>query len=146
MAVEGEPDELDGLFARLEPASTPDDFVARVMARARSGEVARWAQWQRAAFAVLYLGALLGLAVLSYLTGNELTHSQTRDVIALALHDLSAVKDTPGLYFAALGDAIPWALVAAVVLDVAVLAAATHLLLKATGQAPSGRGRSSVGA
>ena len=87
---------------------------------------------------------LVGLAVLAYLTGSELEHSQARELITLALQDLSAVKDSPGVYLSAIRDAIPWALVAAVLADAAVLGVATHLLLKVAGSRPRERDRAAA--
>jgi predicted anti-sigma-YlaC factor YlaD len=134
-----ERDEIDALLARLEQAEPPGDFVARVMARARQGEVARWAAWQRAAFGVLYALALIGLGVLAYLTGVELGHSHARELISVALQDLSAVKDSPGIYLTAIEEAMPWRVLLATIGDLALLAVATRLVVRVATPPAGGR-------
>ncbi|HZU77358.1 MAG TPA: hypothetical protein VFA70_11380 [Dehalococcoidia bacterium] len=125
-----EHDALDALFARLEQVEPPEDFVARVMARAQQGRVARWAPWQRAAFGMVYLAAFVGLGVLAYLTGSALEHSHARELITIALQDLAAVKQAPGIYLTAIAEAMPWPHLLALALDLIVLLVATRLLLK----------------
>lgn len=130
MSQPDERDQIDALFARLESIDPGDAFVARVMARARAGEVARWPRWQRVTFSVLYLVALLTLGLLAYLTGVELERSQARELIQLAFNDLSGFRDSPGIYLSAISDALPWLHVIGVVADIAALAIATRLVLK----------------
>ena len=130
MRDEEQRDDLDALFARLELVDAPDDFVARVMSRARQGQVARWPLWQRFCFGALYVVALIALVGLAYATGSALERSHARELIALALQDLSAVKSAPDIYLSAIADALPWRHLLAVVADLAVLAVATRLLLK----------------
>lgn len=124
-------DDVDRLFAHLERVEPPADLVARVMERARRREAARWPLWQQLLFGAFYLAALVVLAVLAYLTGGELEHAHLRDLISLAVHDVSLVTDSPGVYLAALRDAIPWVHVLAVIADAVVLAVATRLVLRA---------------
>ncbi|HLZ70126.1 MAG TPA: hypothetical protein VKV26_09505 [Dehalococcoidia bacterium] len=137
MSDDDERDPIDRLYARLEGAEPPADFVARVMARARQGEVARWQRWQRALFATGYVAALIALAVLAFLTGIELERSGLRALLSMALHDISVVTDSPGIYFAAVRDAVPWLHLIGVAADLALLALATRLLLKVSGSAPA---------
>jgi len=124
-------DDIDRVFAYLEGADPPADFVERVMMRARQSEAARWRPWQQALFAALYVAALAALAMLAYLTGGELENAHLRDLISLAVHDMSLVSDSPGVYLSAIRDAIPWVHVLAVVGDTALLFAATRLVLRA---------------
>jgi hypothetical protein len=141
MLSDDERDPIDRLYERLTPVEPPDDFVARVMARARQGEIARWPRWQRLLFGSGYLAALLVLAVLAFLTGLELERSGLRDLLSLAVHDFSAVRASPSTYVAALRDAVPWLHLSAIAGDLALLAGATYLMLKVSGSeaAPSGR-------
>ncbi len=136
MSSDAERDPIDLLYERLEHVEPPPDFVARVVARARQGEVARWSRWQRLLFGAGYVAALILLAVLAFLTGIELERSGMRDLISLAVHDISAVTQSPGIYFAALRDAVPWLHVAGVVADLALLAVATRLVLKVASPVP----------
>jgi len=125
-------DDVDRLYAHLESVEPPADFVARVMARARQSDAVRWPRWQQAGFGVLYVVALAALAVLAYLMGRELEHAGLRDLLSLAVHDLTLVTDSPGVYLAALRDAIPWLHLLAVTLDVLLLAISTRLVLRVT--------------
>lgn len=137
MNTDDERDQIDRLYERLVPVEPPADFVARVMARARQGEVARWARWQRVLFGCGYVAALAVLAVLAFLTGLELERSGMRDLLSLAIHDFSAVTASPSTYFAALRDAVPWLHLLAVAGDLALLAAATGLVLKVSSSEPA---------
>src|SRR5579885_767622 len=130
MDMDEERDPIDRMYERLAPVEPPADFVARVMARAREGEVARWARWQRLLFGCGYVAALVVLAVLAFLTGLELERSGLRDLLALAVHDFSAVSASPSIYFAAVRDAVPWRHLFAVAADLVLLAVATRLVLK----------------
>ncbi|HEY7294739.1 MAG TPA: hypothetical protein VH916_06840, partial [Dehalococcoidia bacterium] len=89
-----ERDPIDRLYERLESVEPPSDFVARVMARTRQREVARWSRWQRVLFGAGYVAALILLAVLAFLTGTELERSGMRDLIVLAVQDISAVTES----------------------------------------------------
>src|SRR5579883_1714482 len=135
--MDEERDAIDRLYERLAPVEPPANFVARVMARAREGEVARWARWQRLLFGCGYVAALLVLAVLAFLTGLELERSGLRDLLSLAIHDFSAVRASPSIYFAAIRDAVPWLHLLAVTADLALLALATRLVLKASTPQPA---------
>jgi hypothetical protein len=134
---------MDRLFAHLESVEPGDDFVARVMARARQGEVARWRPWQRTAFGIGYCAALAVLAVLAFLTGVQLERAGLRDLLSLGVHDLSTIMDAPGVYLSALRDTVPWLNVVAVIADLLVLVVATRLVLRVSavgGTSPSAAG------
>lgn len=130
MNADEERDPIDRLYERLAPLEPPADFLARVMARARQGEAARWSSWQRLLFGGGYVAALAALAVLAFLTGLQLERSGMRDLLALAIHDSSAVRASPSTYFAALRDAVPWLHLLAVAGDLVLLTLATRLVLK----------------
>jgi len=135
-----ERDQIDRLYARLDSFEPPDDFLQRVLVRAREGEVARWAVWQRVAFGILYVVALVGLAVLAFMTGSAMENAHARELITIALQDLSSVKDSPGIYLSAIADALPWSHLLAVAIDLLVLAVATRLLLRTSAPARARRG------
>lgn len=128
-----ERDDVDRVLARLNTVEPPPDFVAAVMARVRQGEVARWPRWQRLLFGVAYVAALCLLAVLAFLTGSAMEHSGMRALLTLAAHDLAAVRAAPGPYLTALRESIPWANVVALLVDAALVALTTRLLLRMAG-------------
>lgn len=123
-------DDLDRIYARLASVEPPADFVSRVLMRAQQSEAARWPRWQQALFAIMYVSALTALAILAFFTGRELEYTGLRDLLSLAIHDITLIMDSPGPYLAALRDAVPWTHVLAVVADVALLAFATRLVLR----------------
>ncbi|HZQ38424.1 MAG TPA: hypothetical protein VFD32_21025 [Dehalococcoidia bacterium] len=138
MNTEDQRDAIDRLYERLAPVEPPVDFVARVMTRASQGEVAHWAGWQRVLFGCGYVAALVVLAVLAFLTGLAFERSGLRDLLALAIHDFSAVSESPSVYVAAVRDAVPWLHLLAIVGDLALLALATRLVLKVSAPESSG--------
>jgi hypothetical protein len=99
-------DDIDRLFARLERAAVPADFTARVAARTVPPPAVVW-PW---AFAGLLAVVLLGVA--GYLAGVSLASSSGLDVIELLLGDTSLLATAPGDVLAALGEVMPWQLVA----------------------------------
>jgi len=121
---------VDELFERLEQIEPPADFVARIVAKAQQGEVARWPRWQRTLFALAYVAALCGLAMLAFLTGSELEHAHLRDLLSLALHDANVIVAAPRVYLVAIVDALPWKYLLAVAADIALLVLATRLVLR----------------
>jgi len=132
-------DDLERLLARLEAIEPPPDFTARVMARVRRGEVARWRPWQRLLFALLYVAALLALAFLAFATGAAMEHRGVRELVQLAMRDIAVVKDSPETYLRALVEAMPWMHLLALAFDAAVLGTSTWLLLRASpARPPSG--------
>lgn len=143
-ALQDSGDAMETLLARLERVDPPPDFVARVMARARQTEAARWPRWQRLLFGAGYLAALFVLAVLAFLTGAELEHAGLRDLLSLALHDWSVVTHAPDVYLRALRDAIPWAHVLLILGDAILLGVATRFVLKVA--APAAEQGASVAA
>lgn len=123
-------DATETLLARLEGVEPPEDFVARVLARARRSEAARWPRWQRILFGAGYLAALALLAVLAFLTGAELEHTGLRDLVSLAIHDWSVVSGAPDVYFRAVREAVPWTHVLLILGDAVLLGVATRFVLK----------------
>jgi hypothetical protein len=114
-----QPDDVDRLFARLERAGVPDDLTARVLAstvaRAQPGSALVW-PWLLAG-----LGAIVLLAMAGYLLGASLAASDGLDIIEALTGDLGLLTTSPGDVFAALGEVIPWSLVALAGVSAALL-------------------------
>ncbi len=113
-------DDVDRLFARLDRATVPDELTARVLACT----VAR-SEATRAVFAwpwmVAGLTALALLSVAGYQLGVSLAASDGIELVSALLDDLGLVATAPGDVLAALGEVIPWGLVALAGLSAALL-------------------------
>jgi hypothetical protein len=122
------PDDVDRLFARLDRAAVPDDLTSRVLAStvacpAATRAVFAW-PWMAAA-----LGALALLAAAGYQLGASLAASDGLVLVAALIDDLGLVATAPGDVLAALGEVVPWTLVALAGLSAALLIlAAGHLV------------------
>jgi hypothetical protein len=114
------PDEVDRLFARLDRAAVPDELTARVLA----STVAR-TEASRAVFAwpwmVAGLAALGLLTLAGYQLGENLAATDGLELVGGLLGDLGLVATAPGDVLAALGEVIPWSLVALAGLSAALL-------------------------
>jgi hypothetical protein len=113
-------DDVDRVFARLARAAVPEDLTARVLA----STVAR-SDATRAVFAwpwmVAGLAALSLLSVAGYQLGVSLAASDGLELVGAVLDDLGLVATAPGDVLAALGEVIPWSLVALAGLGAALL-------------------------
>jgi len=121
-------DDLDRLFARLDRAAVPEDLTARVLA----STVAR-TEAARAVFAwpwlVAGLAALSLLSIAGYQLGVSLAATDGLELVSGILDDLGLVATAPGDVLAALGEVIPWSLVAVAALSAALLIlAAGHIV------------------
>lgn len=121
------PDDLDRLFARLERAPVPDDLTARVLAstvgRSAPQAVLAW-PWL-----VALVGALAMLALAGYQLGVSLAATDGLDVVEAVFGDLGLLATAPGDVLAALGDVVPWGMVALAALSAALLVwAAGHVI------------------
>jgi hypothetical protein len=105
-----QPDDVDRLFARLDRVSVPEDLTARVLAhtvaRTPARSVLAW-PWL-----VAGLGALTLLTMTGYLLGANLAASNGLDVLEALASDLGLLATAPGDVVAALGEVMPWGLVA----------------------------------
>jgi hypothetical protein len=127
-------DDVDRLFARLDRAAVPDDLMTRVLA----STVAR-AEARRAVFAWPWvaagLAALALLSVAGYQLGVSLATSDGIELVSALLADLGLVVSAPGDVLAAIGEVIPWDLVALAGVSAALLIlAAGHVVSR--GSAP----------
>jgi hypothetical protein len=104
------PDDVDRLFAHLERAAVPEDLTARVLAqtvgRTAASATVAW-PWLLAG-----LGALALLGVTGYWLGADLAASDGLDVLGALFGDVGLLTTAPGDVVAALGEVIPWRLVA----------------------------------
>jgi hypothetical protein len=111
------PDDIDRLFARLERSPAPADLSARVLARtvARPRTAVAW-PWLIAGLLAI---ALLGVA--GYLAGASLAASDGFDVIEMLLGDIGVLTTAPGDVLAAVGEILPWRVLALALASAAVL-------------------------
>jgi hypothetical protein len=101
-------DDVDQLFARLQRATVPEELTARVLAQTvdRPRATVAW-PWLTAG-----LGALVLLGVTGYSLGANLAASDGLDVLGALFADLGLLTTAPGDVVAALGEVVPWSLVA----------------------------------
>jgi hypothetical protein len=113
-------DDVDRLFARLDRAVVPEELTARVLA----STVAR-SDASRAVFAwpwlVAGLTALGLLSLAGYQLGVSLAAGDGLELVSALVEDLGLVTTAPGDVLAALGEVIPWGLVALAGLSAALL-------------------------
>jgi hypothetical protein len=125
-------DDLDQLFARLDRAPVPEDLTARVLdstvARSNAGRsVFAW-PWL-----VVGLAALGVLSTAGYQLGATLAASDGLEVLGALFEDLGLLATAPGDVLAALGEVVPWGLLALAALSAALLTlAAGHVFPRAS--------------
>lgn len=115
-----QPDDVDRLFARLNRANVPEQLTARVLAStvARSEATRTVFAWP---WLLAGLAALAILSVAGYQLGVNLAASDGLELVSALFDDLGLVTTAPGDVFAALGEVIPWSLVALAGLSAALL-------------------------
>src|SRR5690349_5200593 len=113
-------DDVDRLFARLDRALVPDDLTARVLSStvARSDATRTVLAWP---WMIAMLAALGVLTIAGYNLGASLAASDGLEVVAAVLGDTGLLTTAPGDVFAALGEVVPWTLVAAAGISAALL-------------------------
>jgi hypothetical protein len=119
-------DEFDRLFARAGAVEPPSDLFARVIARTRTAPQLRNLPLYLAA----YLLALGGLALLAYELGTAAVRSGATMLVATIGGDVTLLADAPAGYLGALLVSIPWMQIGGVIIDLAILAIVTRLLLR----------------
>jgi len=124
------PDDVDRLFARLEPIAPPTDLAPRILARTSGHARMRWWLWVTLAVGAGLIAALLA-AVSGYLTGQEFVQSGAYELLRLGLEDGELVTTAPGDYLLAVGEAIPWGGLVATLACVAAAYAVTRPLARA---------------
>jgi hypothetical protein len=134
-----EHDDIDRLFGRLEHAVVPDDLTARVLAStvARSDATRAVLAWP---WMVAGLAALGLLALAGYQLGASLATGDGLELVTALLFDVSLLTTAPGDVFAALGEVIPWGLVAVAGLSAGLLIlAAGNVVSRAPAQLSRGQ-------
>ena len=113
-------DDVDHLFARLERAAVPDDLTARVLASTveRTNATRAVLAWP---WLVAGLAALGALTIAGYQLGVSLAASDGLDVVAAVFGDIGLFATAPGDVLAALGEVIPWSMVALAGVSAALL-------------------------
>ncbi len=128
-------DDIDEVFARAGAVTPPTDLLARVMAETRSVPAAHNLVLL---YVATYVLALAGLALFAYELGAAAVRSGMSALIAVLLGDITLLAEAPAGYLGALLSSIPWAQTAGVLIDLAILAIITRLLLA---EAASAAGR-----
>jgi hypothetical protein len=113
-------DDVDRLLARMDRAPVPDDLTARVLSSTVERATATHAvlAWP---WMVASLAALGVLAIAGYELGASLAASDGLDVLTAVFGDVSLLATAPGDVLAAVGEVVPWTLVAMAGLSAALL-------------------------
>jgi hypothetical protein len=113
-------DDVDRLFARLDRAPVPDDLTARVLsstvARGNATRAVLAWPWMIASMAALGVLVLAG-----YELGASLASSDGLELVTAVFGDVGLLTTAPGDVLAALGEVVPWTLVAMAGLSAALL-------------------------
>jgi hypothetical protein len=129
------PDDVDRLFARLEPIAPPADFARRVAQATYGAPAPERVRWRWVAFDAV---ALVLLALLSVNLGISLHESGALDLVALVLLDLDSAREGMGAIAAALLETLPWLQVALLATNVLAIGLLTRRALD--GRAGHARG------
>lgn len=124
-------DDIDRLFARLDRAPVPDDLTARVLSSTVSRTTATRAvlAWPWMIACIVALGVL---AMAGYELGVSLAASDGLDLLTAILGDVGLLTTAPGDVLAALGEVVPWTLVAAAGLSAVLLILAAGNVISRT--------------
>ena len=109
-------DDIDRLFARLDRAPAPDDLTARVLARTSGTRAVLAWPWMIASLAALGV-----LCIAGYELGASLASSDGIELLTAIFGDLGLLTTAPGDVLAALGEVVPWTLVALAGVSAALL-------------------------
>lgn len=120
-------DDVDRMFARLDQAPVPADLTARVLSSTEASTAVLAWPWMLASLAALGM-----LAIAGYQLGASLASSDGLDLLAAVFSDLGLITTAPGDVLAALGEVVPWALVALAALSAALLILACGNLISRT--------------
>ena len=130
-AMPEELDDVDRMFARLDRAPVPEGLTARVLAStvARSNATRTVLAWP---WMVAVLAALGLLSLAGYQLGASLAASDGLELVVALFDDLGLFATAPGDVVAALGEVIPWSLVALAAVGAGLLILATgHVVSRA---------------
>ena len=123
-------DDVDRLFARLDRAPVPDDLTARVLSStvARTSATRAVLAWP---WMIASLAALGVLTIAGYELGASLASSDGLELLTAILGDTGLLATAPGDVLAALGEVVPWTLVAIAGLSAALLVLASGNIMRA---------------
>jgi hypothetical protein len=123
-------DDVDRLFARLDRAPVPDDLTARVLSStvARASATHAVLAWP---WMIASLAALGVLTIAGYELGASLASSDGLELLTAILGDTGLLTTAPGDVLAALGEVVPWTLVAIAGLSAALLVLASGNIMRA---------------
>jgi hypothetical protein len=121
-------DDVDRLFARLDRAPVPDDLTARVLSStvARTNATRAVLAWP---WMIASLAALGVLTLAGYELGASLASNDGLELVTAIFGDIGLLTTAPGDVLAALGEVVPWTLLAMAVLSATLLIlAAGHIV------------------
>ncbi len=124
-------DDLDLLYARLEPVDLPPNFVADVMAKVRRQHAAP-RRWGRAGWLAVDVAAALVLIWAAFSVGRVLALGAFDHGAAALLFDLDLALAAPAAWLIAVGEMVPLVAVISLIVAGALVAVATHALLIGT--------------
>ena len=104
------PDDLDRLFARLASPTPPADLIPQILVQTVATSPAAVAARERMR-TVLWIsyGVTLSLVlVCAVLLGQALHATGILDYLAFALHDSDLARQSPGLFWSAFTEHLPW--------------------------------------
>lgn len=104
------PDDLDRLFTRLASPTPPAALIPNILARTVATSPAAIAarERMRTALWVSYGVTLSLVLVCAVLLGQALHATGTLDYLAFALHDSDLARQSPGLFWSAFTEHLPW--------------------------------------
>jgi hypothetical protein len=126
-------DDVDRLFARLDRAPVPDDLTARVLSSTveRTNATRAVLAWP---WMIASLAALGVLTLAGYELGASLASTDGLELVTAIFGDLGLLTTAPGDVLAALGEVVPWTLLAMAGLSATLLIlAAGHIVSRTPG-------------
>ncbi|MGI8855369.1 MAG: hypothetical protein ACR2JW_06435 [Thermomicrobiales bacterium] len=132
------PDDLDRLFARLQSPTPPADLVPQILARTVETAPAFVAARQRLRTALwaLYGVTLALVLVCAIMFGQALHATGTLDYLTFAMQESDLARQSPGLFWSAFVEHMPWVHLIALVGALAAWSATTVALLRRRGTPP----------
>jgi hypothetical protein len=144
------PDDLDRLFGRLASPAPPADLIPTILARTVETAPAAVAARERvrAALWVSYGATLSLVLVCAVLLGQALHATGTLDYLAFAWHDADLARQSPGLFWSAFTEHLPWEHLLLLLAALAAWLVTTIALLRrrAPSQPPTGLSGQTAGA
>jgi hypothetical protein len=121
-------DDVDRLFARLEPIEPPASVLAGIAAATAAADPDRAAR--RRIWLALDAVAIVVLALVSLWLGMELQETGALDLLGLMLIDAGAMREGLGALLEALLQALPWPQLALLGVNLVAIAALSQLALR----------------